>query len=157
MIDKTESAVGRLKDWGNVPSKDEFDALLDRVIDAPVDADGNLLHMGDEVTSWVFDGAKRVTNFRLFTGPTWEACVGGGASCPCTDLHRVMPDSRERIEADAEKDACEYFGHGGNGYSCDGCQAGETTGPCNLIMCRDLLRRQRELDARKAEGTVDDD
>lgn len=27
----------------------------------------------------------------------------GGASCPCPDLHRVMPDSRERIEADAAK------------------------------------------------------
>jgi len=103
MIDKTESAVGRLKDWGNVPSKDEFDALMDRVIDAPTDADGNVLHVGDEVTSWVFDGSKQVWNFRLFPGTTWEACVGGSASWPCPDLHRIMPDSRERIEADAER------------------------------------------------------
>ena len=82
---------------------EEYLALLDRVMDAPTDAEGNLLHVGDEVTSWVFDGAKRVTNFRLFAGPTWEACVWDGASWPCSDLHRVMPDSRERIEADAER------------------------------------------------------
>lgn len=56
------------------------------------------------------------------------------------------PDSQERIDADAEKDACEYFGHGSRGYSCDGCQADGTEAPCNLTMCRDLLRRQRELD-----------
>lgn len=80
---------------------EEYVALLDRVIDAPTDADGNVLHVGDEVTSWVFDGAKRVTCFQLFAGPTWDACVGGGVSWPCSDLHKVMPDSRERIEAEA--------------------------------------------------------
>lgn len=117
MIDKTESAVETLRDAMTTRGGCDYFAMgaaryrdmLYRVIDAPVDADGNLLDMGDEVTSWGFDGAKRVTSFRLFEGLTWDACVVGGASWPCSDLHRVMPDSRERIEADAERWSPEAY------------------------------------------------
>ncbi len=44
---------------------EEYKALLDRVIDAPTDADGNVLHVGDEVTSLGFDGVSDdESNFR---------------------------------------------------------------------------------------------
>ena len=56
------------------------------------------------------------------------------------------PDSQERIDADAKKTACEYFGR--SGKSCIGCPAdgGTTTTSCMKRQMSDLLRRQRELD-----------
>lgn len=60
-------------------------------------------------------------------------------------------DTQERIDADAGKTPCEYFGW--NGIMCDengGCPAREMVGSCELVKIKDLFRRQRELDARKA-------
>ena len=111
MIDKTESAVETLRaamttrkgyDYFAM-GKEDYRALLDRVIDAPTDADGNVLHVGDEVTCWTIIAAKRVTSFRLYESGWWEARVEGGKGWACPNIHKVMPDSRERIEADAEK------------------------------------------------------
>ena len=79
-------------------SPEAYKDLLDRVVDAPTDADGNVLHAGDEVTSWGFDGARRVTSFRLYERGWWEACVEGCEGWTCSDIHKVVTDSRERIE-----------------------------------------------------------
>lgn len=69
-----------------------------------------------------------------------------------TTVNRPEPaDTQERIDADAAKTPCEYFGW--SGIMCDengGCPAREMVGSCELVKIKDLLRRQHELDARKA-------
>ena len=76
-----------------------------------------------------------------------------GAGIEASRLHHVAPepseptDSQERIDADVEKSACEYFGR--SGKSCIGCPAEDivyTLGDCLRKQMSDLLRRQRELD-----------
>lgn len=60
-------------------------------------------------------------------------------------------DTQERIDEDAGKTPCEYFGW--SGIMCDengGCPAREVVGSCELARIKDLLRRQRELDAKRA-------
>ena len=137
----------------------DLQARLDASIQPPVDADGVPTTIGD--TIYWDDG--QIGGGRSCDGKVIGIAINGhGVLAPrvssgrepsvWTHVAPEPPDSQERIDADAEKDACEYFGHGCNGYSCDGCQAGETTGPCNLIMCRDLLRRQRELDGASEQA-----
>lgn len=60
-------------------------------------------------------------------------------------------DTQERIDADAAKTPCEYFGW--SGIMCDengGCPAHGMVGSCELVKIKDLLRRQHELDAKEA-------
>ena len=142
MSDKTSAVeqMRRMEDCFHIADIPTFCALIGSVIDAPVDADGNVLHVGDVVTCWALAGEKRVTSFQLFTGHTWKAYFGDGASWPCHDLHKVMPDSRERIEADAEMTPCDYFGHDKT-TPCDGCKAYGRGKFCASTMARDLVRR----------------
>ena len=60
-------------------------------------------------------------------------------------LTHEEPDTQERIDRDAKEDPCAYFGR----FICEGCHASENERSCDEIMILDLLRRQRELDARK--------
>ena len=60
-------------------------------------------------------------------------------------------DTQERIDEDAKKIPCEYFGR--KGVLCsdgDGCPSLEMDCSCDTAKILDLLRRQRALDARKA-------
>lgn len=60
-------------------------------------------------------------------------------------LTHTPPDTQDRIEEDAGKAPCDYFGR--EAERCFGCHAhGHDT--CAEAMILDLLRRQRELDAR---------
>lgn len=59
-------------------------------------------------------------------------------------------DTQERIDEDAGKTPCEYFGRKGELCSAgDGCPSLEMGCSCDTAKTLDLLRRQRELDARK--------
>ena len=79
-----------------------------------------------------------------------------GAWCPASWLTHTPPDSQERIDEDAQKSTLEYWGC--RDASCECCPA-ETDGKtprgrfdarnCQQAQLLDLLRRQRELDARK--------
>jgi len=60
-------------------------------------------------------------------------------------LTHKEPDTQERIDCDAKEDPCAYFGI----FVCEGCPADKNGESCDEIMIIDLLRRQRELDARK--------
>lgn len=83
--------------------------------------------------------------------------VEEGAWCPASWLTHEEPDTQERICADALKSITRYWGceeHPG----CERCPAridGKTprdrfdTNSCGQAQMLDLLRRQRELDARK--------
>ena len=60
-------------------------------------------------------------------------------------LTHTPPDTQAKIDADAKEDPCAYFGR----FVCEGCPADKNEESCDEIMILDLLRRQRELDARK--------
>lgn len=82
--------------------------------------------------------------------------VEEGAWCPASWLTHEEPDTQERIDEDAQKSTLEYWGC--RDASCECCPA-ETDGKtprgrfdarnCQQAQLLDLLRRQRELDARK--------
>ena len=61
-------------------------------------------------------------------------------------LARLMPDSWERMEEDAGKDPCSYFGFDGE-EPCGKCPASGKN--CEQTMARDLVRRCRALAERE--------
>lgn len=67
--------------------------------------------------------------------------------CASSNLTHKQPDSLERIEEDAEKSVCEYFGR--KIGDCENC---EGFGRCREKMTRDLLRRQRNILERDSNG-----
>ena len=82
------------------------------------------------------------------------------AGCPASWLTHTSPDTQERIDSDAQKSMVEYWECATEGcLECpakvDGrkpCERYGTNVPfenCTAAMMLDLLRRQRELDARK--------
>lgn len=110
----------------------------------PEDRDGNLVNIGDRM------------RFGSDTDKVFYLRVGGydwlflpyetpGGYRLCERGEKVEPDSQERIDADAKKSDCDYFGR--ENKDCEGCPAEHE--PCNLTVVYDLLRRQRELDARQ--------
>lgn len=58
-------------------------------------------------------------------------------------LTHERPDSWERLEEDAGKDCCVYYGNI-PWTSCDGCPA-KGVEDCNSTMARDLVRRAKKL------------
>ncbi|HIZ18473.1 MAG TPA: hypothetical protein IAA22_05140 [Candidatus Olsenella stercoravium] len=62
-------------------------------------------------------------------------------------LTHERPDSWERVEEDAKKYPCHYFGHERN--TCDGCPAHSVYGSCRPVMTSDLVRRCRALAERE--------
>lgn len=62
-----------------------------------------------------------------------------------TTVNRPEPaDTQERIDADVNKDACEYFGKVA-GEGCRECPGYEKGRICYRVMMSDLLRRQRAI------------
>lgn len=118
-------------------------------------ADGLPVKVGDAM--WSLSGAGPLTVTSLHTDdPTPD-----GGDSPWADLDddglyswiyagsltHTPPDTQERIDSDAAKVACNYFRNDGN--YCEGCPVYDHKGlRCNEAMILDLLRRQRELDAR---------
>lgn len=63
----------------------------------------------------------------------------------------TLPDSWERLEKDARKDACEYFCRG-DGSICNKCQSCPAYGDdCGPAMAQDVVRRAKAL-AGVADG-----
>lgn len=85
---------------------------------------------------------------RLPLAGTGKTFFEGGGYLDPAYLTHTPPDTQQKIDEDAEKFHCVYFG----GYSaCGTCPA--STGELSKKSCKqqqifDLLRRQRELDAR---------
>ena len=152
MIDKTESAVETLRDAMTTRcgcnyfsmGAEDYRALLDRVIDAPTDANREVLHVGDEYSVW--PNSKRVhviEELSIDDDGRWYITVqrmpqGPDVTAYCSQVYKVVPDSRERIEADVEKDVCHYYGR--DYLKCDGCPA-RNAESCSPVMVHDLVRR----------------
>lgn len=136
--------------------------LVDKPLKRPapevMGADGLPIKVGETV--WSLSGAGPLTVISLHTddpapdgGDTpWADLDDGGLYSSwiyAGSLTHTPPDTQERIDEDAEKFHCVYFG----GYSaCGTCPA--STGELSKKSCKqqqifDLLHRQRELDKRK--------
>lgn len=114
--------------------------------------DGELVRLGDMFT--LNDGSveevrgisfgKYALAFVVEEGEEWHSY---GYRVKRAELE----DTQEKIDADAGKSFCEYFGHG-SGICKEGdvCEAHGSSEPCRALMIRDLLRRQRELCERGA-------
>lgn len=134
--------------------------LMPEGMEWPVFEDGEPVRIGDEVLGkhgepmavtrvcfveggCYFNESHRKDGRRRGRG--WRYVAGERVKRP------KPADTQERIDADAAKTPCEYFGW--SGIMCDengGCPAREMVGSCELVKIKDLLRRQHELDARKA-------
>lgn len=149
---------------GEMQFAQTIDAIADRIeseyMPYPLDADGVPCRLGDRVKSG--DTCGDIKEMLLFErgGARWEIYLDTlDDSVPADSLRHVKPeppDTQERIDQDAGKGPCEYFGHDDMSCSEGGeCRAASSHDGCYTCQRIDLLRRQRELDARKAEGTND--
>ena len=125
-----------------------------------LDADGVPIRKGDTV--WRTDeinGKSRIVKDFCKDGSVVTDYEGTIPVCVNQKhLTHKQPDSLERIEADANKSLCDYWGC--SGVSCLNCPA-KTDGKkprerygtyrCNEAMTLDLLRRQREVLERDHE------
>ena len=127
----------------------DLQAKLDASITLPLDADGVPCRIGDLLEAEEHIPRKAVGYYLADESTPCVTLDFVSPSIEASRLHHVAPeppDSQERIDADVEKSACEYFGH--SGKSCIGCPAdgGTTTASCMRRQMSDLLRRQRELE-----------
>lgn len=124
---------------------DSFNGTFRREPMQVLAADGLPIKVGE--TLWMPNGRSMHVD-RINDGFPETDSYGVGGVFVWSEMTHTPPDSQERIDVDAKKDACDYFGRPGL-KSCDGCPAnGEviTLSSCMRMQTLDLLRRQRELD-----------
>lgn len=129
-----------------------FERQLPEGVEWPRFEDGELVRIGDEVEFHDGEIEKVLQVFIGCDGYTLYGETKEEFSEYGTPVDRPEPeDTQEKIDADAEKSFCEYFGHG-SGICKEGgvCEAHGSSEPCRALMIRDLLRRQRELCERGA-------
>lgn len=131
-----------------------FERQLPEGVEWPRFEDGELVEIGDayEKASGT-TGVVTSMHLRQYGGvPTWVIGKGGKVCVrPGERVKRPEADTQEKIDADAEKDVCEYFGWCDKPCDDDGGCPACIGGDCRAIMIRDLLRRQRELCERGGE------
>ena len=121
-------------------------------IPAPRDADGKLVPLFVDTLYTNKGKCVDVGSLRYDSAiGCWTACYTDGFEiCSLTKLHLTRPDSWERLEADASKTTCGYFGHSGDSCAC--CPATSFHDACNLAKAKDIVRRAKAL-----AGVSDDD
>lgn len=116
-------------------------------VPAPVDANGREVPL--DTSELVLDGKVFKVGGLAYRniGCAWVAdLVTLASKVPLSDC--ILPDSWERLEKDAAKDPCAYFGYGdGSIYNkCPSCPAyGDDCGPA---MAQDVFRRAKALAER---------
>ena len=119
-------------------------------VPAPTDANGREVPL--DTKELVFDGKVFGVGGLAYRNVecAWVADLVGFASKVNLD-YCTLPDSWERLENDATKGLCGYFGMG-SAVGCKGCPAYEDRfSSCQVFMARDIIRRAKAL------AGVDDD
>lgn len=108
------------------------------------DADGVEINVGDKV--WLLNGidnelvVEEIDDESGWVGT--RSANGGCLSVYNTHLTHTRPDSWERLEEDASKDTCVYFGGTGH-FDCSECSSGGVN--CFRRMKLDIIRRAKAL------------
>ena len=105
-----------------------------------LDADGRPLREGETV--YLQDGESFTVDFIRSDGNVAVRELSSGMYLRPERLTHERPDSWERLEEDAEKDPCGYFGFDGEEI-CGKCPASGKN--CEQTMARDLVRRAKKL------------
>lgn len=140
--------------------------IVDRVKREPekvLDSDGVEIKKGDTVyciatgeqlrEMGIFSGSKHRLSGRLtvtgFTGSSW---VKFHETVLCVNpkyLTHKEPDSWEKLEKDACKSECNYFGF--YGKPCEGCPAVGRDINCREVVGRDIIKRAKALSEKGQE------
>lgn len=147
---KQENAAlkAELDDWKGNAEGFEPDAYMR----LPVDADGVPIRIGDEMNidgdSMTVLGYRLQDDMLLFIAEDKKSCL-----CFTPEPSRVRhfkpepADSWEKLEEDALKGQCTYFGASGNSVTCTNCEHSlQATGRCcweNMQI--DLVKRAKKL------------
>ena len=114
-------------------------------IPAPTDANGREVPL--DTKELLFDGNVFEVGGLQYSdvNRSWVADLVGFASKVNLD-YCTLPDSWERLEEDAAKGLCGYFGMD-DAPDCKGCPAYEDrlSCACNITMARDIIRRAKAL------------
>lgn len=113
-------------------------------VPAPVDANGHEVPL--DTRELVFDGERREVYCFIYSIGRGSWNVGFKGSCGSALNACTLPDSWERLEDDAAKGLCGYFGMD-DAPDCKGCPAYEDrlSCDCNIKMTRDIIRRAKAL------------
>lgn len=126
-----------------------FKRQLPEGVEWPRYEDGEMVKIGDAyVKANGRAGVVTALYLRTYDGvPIWGIGKGGGKLLvkPGERVKRPEADTQEKIDADAGKGACEYFGFGEKVCEDDVRCPAFFADDCDEAMIRDLLRRQREL------------
>ena len=110
-----------------------------------LDRDGVPIEVGDTVYNVAGIG-REVAGFDTAGGKTKVLGIhrntGTTMWCDPEDLTHEAPDSWRRLEEDAGKGACEYFGS--EHCECGGCPH-DMDPDCNAVMALDIVRRAKAL------------
>lgn len=133
------------------------DPYVKRPAPKVLDADGVEIKVGDTV--WHEDGRElRVIGFDAMQDGETVLIVEYAAEptklgeVRCLSVTHTRPDSWERLERDAEKSICDYFGSSSSpGSLCeDGCPGLNSPVNCGVLMKLDLIRRAKALAEKEA-------
>lgn len=112
--------------------------------------DGEKVRIGDEFKASDFIATASVSSVEVGKD-VFVGCMR--ATRLLDECTHVIPDTQERIDEDAVKTPCDYWGQAAE-TSCTKCPRDDGPYGCFAAKCLDLLRRQRELDARpNGKGT----
>lgn len=113
-------------------------------VPAPKDADGNVVPL--DVRELYADGGKMVTVEEIvFDGAWWYVKCLETTRLRLSRFHLYKPDSWEKLEEDASKAACAYFGHPG---LCADCPSSALSSACNVSKALDIVRRAKAIAER---------
>lgn len=126
-----------------------------------LDADGVEIHVGETLYGIGREQHKyEVINPHYIVAEAGEVFTvlcydrDDGEECHCRPemLTHTQPDSWERLERDAEKSICDYFGSSSSPDSLceDGCPGLNSPVSCGVLMKLDLIRRAKALTEKEA-------
>lgn len=122
-------------------------------VEPPKDASGKVIPLDTEVLYDKYENVFYVADFRYSPkGREWFASGGftGDRNGWCIETDEFLlapPDSWEKLEDDALKGQCTYFGASGNSVTCTNCEHSlQATGRlCWENMQIDLVKRAKRL------------
>ncbi len=125
-------------------AQDRFEARVKRPAPKVLDADGVEIKLGDTVWHCIGIYDELVVE-EIDDESGWVRTRSANGACLSvynTHLTHTRPDSWERLEEDASKDACVYFGGTGH-FDCSECSSGGVN--CFRRMKLDIVRRAKAL------------